>query len=439
MKRAGTVCFALACLLLCLVLSLGTVCFGPAGAGANERLSPLPKLSVKGEVNRAYLSQLSAWFGDHFFLRQECITLRNRLAALTGASPVGDVVLGARDWLYYAPTLTDYTGAEPMTEAELSACARNLELMAEYCGEKGIAFLFVPVPNKNTLYPEHMRGYAPGGQHDAERLLARLEHVPHADLFTLFREQEEVLYYAHDSHWTARGAALGADAINAALGRESAYFAQDFPAQARHQGDLYEMLFPAGTDPEQGPVYGGALRYTREGTDTRPDSITINTAGEGSGVLLAYRDSFGNDLYPYLADSFASAHFSRSTVYDLTLAESLGADALVAELVERNLRYLLTYAPKMPAPRRELAAPAASLPAADLAAGKPGELKGCRRITGSLDTEAERVYLVCPGGIFEAFLLEGGFAAWLPEKETPEQVLFLRGGELLAAPASLAE
>lgn len=435
MKKTGTVIFALCCLLLCLGLSLGTLIFGPAGAGANERLAPLPKLTAKGELNGEYLSQLSAWFGDHFWLRQDCISLRNRLASLTGASPVKDVVLGKEGWLYYAPTLTDYTASEPMTEGELSACARNLALMAEYCEEKGTAFLFVPVPNKNTLYPEHMPTYPAADTHDAQRLLGLLDTVPHVDLFTLFRSQGETLYYAHDSHWTQRGAALGADAILTALGRDSNYFADSFPARARHDGDLYEMLYPAWMDLEHGPVYGGGFTYVREGTDTKPDSITINTTSGGEGTLLCYRDSFGNDLYPYLAEVFAAARFSRSTAYDLTPE----AEAVVIELVERNLRYLLTYAPKMPAPRRDLTVPAASLPETDLVLGKPGQLKGCRQLTGRLDSPAERVYLVCPGGVYEACLLEGGFSAWLPEGEVPETVLVQREGTLYAAPANAVE
>ena len=112
---------------------------------------------------------------------------------------------------------------------------------------------------------------------------------------------------------------------------------------------------------------------------------------------------------------------------------------MVIELVERNLRYLLTYAPKMPAPRRDLTVPAASLPETDLVLGKPGQLKGCRQLTGRLDSPAERVYLVCPGGVYEAFLLEGGFSAWLPEGEVPETVLVQREGTLYAAPANAAE
>ena len=435
--KRSAVCFAVCCLLLCAVLSLGMLAFGPAGAGANERLAQKPKLSNKGKANWSYLSQLADWIGDHFWLRQELITVRNGLAALSGSSPVEDVILGREDWLYYAPTLGDYTGAAALSEGDLAAAAANLGLMAEYCRDRGLSFLFVPVPNKNSLYPERMPGYAPAAERDLQRLLALLpgENVPFADLYSLFREQGETLYYAHDSHWTVKGAALAADGINAALGRKSRYFAGDFSGEQRHDGDLYEMLYPAARDPETGPVYGGTLRYDREGTDTRPDSITINTGGEGTGGLLAYRDSFGNDLYPFLADSFASARFSRSTVYDLTAAEKLGADTVLVELVERNLPYLLTNVPKMPAPQRSLSAGEETGSPVDLVWNGEKGPEGCRQYTGILDPAVGRVYLVCAGGCYEAFRQQdGGFAAWLPEGESPERVLYRLGDRLLSAP-----
>ena len=436
-KNRAAVCFAVCCLLICAVLSLGMLAFGPAGAGANERLTQKPKLSNKGKTNWSYLSQLADWIGDHFWLRQELISLRSSLVSLSGSSPMEDVLLGTEGWLYYAPTLGDYTGSAAMADRDLAACAVNLELMAEYCTARGMDFLFVPVPNKNSLYPEHMLSYPAAEIHDAERLLAFLEEggTPAADLFAVFRQQEETLYYAHDSHWTQKGAALGADAILAALGRRSEYFADDFPARAQHDGDLYEMLYPAWQDLEHGPVFGGTLAYTREGTETRPDSITIQTVGEGSGTLLCYRDSFGNDLYPYLADAFASARFSRSTTYDLTLGESLGADTVIVELVERNLSYLLAYVPKMPAPVRTVSGETEAGEAVDLRLGKTGELKGYRAVSGSLDPDAERVYLVCGESCYEAFRQEkGGFSAWLPEGETPERVLYRLGDRLLSAP-----
>ena len=63
---------------------------------------------------------------------------------------------------------------------------------------------------------------------------------------------------------------------------------------------------------------------------------TRNAAGEGS--LFCWRDSFGIALYPYLAEAYAEAVFSRSTDYRLPEGDW---DTLVLEIVERNLPNLL--------------------------------------------------------------------------------------------------
>ena len=50
---------------------------------------------------------------------------------------------------------------------------------------------------------------------------------------------------------------------------------------------------------------------------------------------------FGIALYPYLAEAFAAAEFSRSADYSVEAFSGLGADAVILEIVERNLPLLL--------------------------------------------------------------------------------------------------
>lgn len=424
--------FAAAVLLLSVALAVGMVFAGPSPAGANEVLSDPPALRDKdGGWNADFLSDTAQWFSDHFFLRQELISWNNRLtAAVFGTSGAEDVILDTDGWLFYGQTLDDYTGLNPMTDRELYGAANNLALMAEYCREEGKQFVFLAAPNKNSLYPELMPECGVTAQtknvDQLFSLLGQME-VPYLDLYTVFAEQEQTLYFAHDSHWNEQGAALAADAINEAFGRESGYFAGDFSQYASHDGDLYEMLYPAFRDPEQSPVYGGSLDFTYASSANKPDSITLVTESGGSGSLLAYRDSFGNLLYPYLADSFGQARFSRSVSYDLTLE----ADFVLIELVERNLGYLVANLPVMPAPERELALPESS-GTAQVTVGKADaglvQVKGTLPLTPDVDSP---VYVVCGGRVYEAFCLKNdGFGLNIPEDMAPEAVAFFRDGAL---------
>ena len=438
-KNIACAAFTALILLLCLIPSLGMLLPAQEGAaGGNQALSRAPSLrDPEGNWNPGYLSQIQDYAGDNFYLRQEMITAWSALNAKGLRSSITeDVVLGTDGWLYFADTLPDYVGLQPMTDREIFSAARNLRLMAEYCESQGARFLFTLAPNKNSLYPEHMPNLTlPSARkpRDAKRLAEELERqgVDYLDCFALFRGQEETLYFKTDSHWNGKGAALAADAVNRALGRSSGYFDGPFTREEVHKGDLYDMLYPAGEGLEADPVYSGELTIEYDVPIRSAENLTIMTHGGGEGSLVMFRDSFGNNLYPYLADSFDAALFSRSMPYRLDLVNQREADYVAAELVERNLRYLIQNIPVMPAPGRGTekpegftvygsgvnfdVKPSEDLPGYVLVTGPPA-------LAGRELPEADSPVLVSAsdGTYYEAFLLEGGGAGlYLPEDVQP--------------------
>lgn len=410
-------------LLICLTPTVGMAFAGPSRPGANEQLASAPVLIRDGNLNHRYLADLTRWINHRFFLRQELISLNNAMeATLFHTSATPDVILGENGWLYYGSTLDDYTGQNPMTPEQLQWAAGNLALVQQYCRETGKDFAFVIAPNKNALYPQNMPAYPVARETNAKALLDLLAQkgVNAVDLFSAFAQQSEILYFAHDSHWNSKGAALGADCINQAFGIQSNYFEADFSGTEDHTGDLFEMLYPAGTDPEKNPVYGDTLNYTVT-QGQKADSVTIKTEGSGQGRLAVYRDSFGNLLYPYLADSAESAYFSRSVKYDLTVE----ADRIVVELVERNLQYLITNAPTMPAP--ETAAPTLSQILGTV------RYEGTNTVRGTLPTAADAdkgVYILCGDTAYQAFRLDNNtYSAMLPAQSAPTHLVYTLDGQ----------
>ena len=430
-KTYGNLLFCLLFALLCILPLAGMLLLGPSKAGANEVLANKPTLIEKnGSVNVEYLSDLGKYVRDRFGFRQELITANAKLtAAVFGESATEKVILGEDGWLYYTDTLADFTGTNPMTQRELFCAANNLRLMAEYTQSQGRQFRFMIAPNKNSLYGEYMPNYGARAEiTDADRLMALLEEkgVPTVDLFTAFRQEEETLYFAHDSHWNSKGAALGADLVNDAFGVESSYYTADFSQTVPHNGDLYAMLYPAFPDPETDVVYGGTLDYEFTTSATRPDAIVLNTQGKGDLDLLAYRDSFGILLFPFLSDSYASARFSRSTAYDMTYE----ADCILVELVERNLRYLTKNLPVMPAPQIALTLPEAVSGSISVTAATRGDYL---QVKGQLPAADENspIYVICDGTAYEAFCLDqSGFGLSLSPESTPEYALCTVEGAL---------
>lgn len=429
--------FIAAVLLLCLIPSVGMLLPKQTETGGNEVLAPPPALrTADGQVNTDYLPQMMGYVEDNYFLRQELVSAWSALNQnVLHTSIAENVVLGKDGWLYFGDTLDDYTGANPMSEREIFSAARNLVLIQEFCERQGAQFLFVIAPNKNSLYPEYMPDLTISGQkHDAQRLLEQLaiQRVPCVDLFSLFRSQEETLYFTQDSHWNSKGAALAADAIHQALECPTSYFQQPFVPEASHLSDLYAMLYPTGTWRETDQTYGGELSFAYDAPFRSPNDMTIQTfGGRFAGSLLMFRDSFGMLLYPYMADNCQRALFSRSMPYKMELAAQQEADFVVAELVERNLDYLIENPPLMPSPERAVTRKADTADSDTiLLETEPAQsMPGYMLVRGALPVRPDDNALVsffAGDRCWEAFLLEdNGFALYVPDTALVRDELYV--------------
>lgn len=432
--------------MLCLIPSVGMLIFGEAQPAANEVLAGRPSVTTRsGELNLSFLSDVSDYIADRFAFRQELATAWAGVnAKLLGTSVEEQVILGSDGWLYFSDTLPDYMG-QGMSDTELRYLANDLALMQEYIESQGKHFIFTVAPNKNSIYSEHMPEYIENrhSESNAARVGAYLDAagVNYLDLFDILGNEEN-LYYKTDTHWNSRGAALAADGLLNMLDRGGDYSTASFAVSEEHRGDLYEMLYPAGRATETATVYGGEFSYVCESDPNGGNAITIKTSCDGgSGVLMCWRDSFGIALYPYLAQSFVAATFSRSADYNLTLADS--ADTVIIELVERNLSNILSREPTFPAPVRELSATAnVGTIAVDYDEAKSGVMAGYVRVSGELGADmldpGGHVYIAAGDTAYEAYVCASSgsdslrFFAWIPAGNAAHQVITTLNSEYTA-------
>ena len=424
MRRIACILFIALFFLACLVPSVGMLIAGPSEAAANEPPAAAPQLKrFDGSWNADVLTQLRDYLGKGFFLRLDGITAWDRLlSGVFRTSGNDDVLIGPDGWLFFGAAVNDISGDGQMSDREIWCAARSLALMREYAEAHGADFVFTVPCGKYTLYPAHAPSFVTVAEgSNRERLAALLPSmgVTYADQFAAFTAVPEELYWRWDSHWTERGAALGADAILAALGRESDYFAGPFTSEETHQGDLYAMLYPRGADREPSYAYvpGFTFEYTSRFRDY--DDMLITTIAPGKeGSLLLFRDSSGRSLYPYLAESFGAAYISRSNNYRLDLIDGQNASVVVCELAERTLDYLLRYPAVYEAPTRDPAVLADAEPVeSELTADASGSLcPTLQKLTGILPETAvdAPVYVAVGGTVYEAIPDEGGFTCWLP-------------------------
>lgn len=445
MKKAKLI-FISIFIVLCLIPSVGMLIFGEAQPAANEVLAGRPSVTTRsGELNLSFLSDVSDYIADRFAFRQELATAWAGVnAKLLGTSVEEQVILGSDGWLYFSDTLPDYMG-QGMSDTELRYLANDLALMQEYIVSQGKHFIFTIAPNKNSIYSEHMPEYIENrhSESNAARVGAYLDAagVNYLDLLNILGNEEN-LYYKTDTHWNSRGAALAADGLLNMLDRGGDYSTASFAVSEEHRGDLYEMLYPAGRATETATVYGGEFSYVCESDPNGGNAITIKTSCDGgSGGLMCWRDSFGIALYPYLAQSFVAATFSRSADYNLTLADS--ADTVIIELVERNLSNILSREPTFPAPVRELSATAnVGTIAVDYDEAKSGVMSGYVRVSGELGADmldpGGHVYIAAGDTAYEAYVCVSSgsdslrFFAWIPAGNAAHQVITTLNSEYTA-------
>lgn len=438
----------------CLVPSLGMLVLPEEQAAANQTLARAPSLTTAdGKWNGNVLQEITDYTADHFALRQEMITANAALeAAVFRVSAEEKVTLGRDGWLFYTETLDDYLHTGALTQRQLYGAARTLALLTEYAEGRGARLVFTVAPNKASLYPEYLPyvGQPLEGEDDIDRLLPLLEQqgVDYVDLFAAFRGQDEALYYRLDSHWTVRGAALAHDILLSALDPEGAepFFTGSWQSAPGHLGDLYEMLYPTGGELEDEITFDRPFTFSYVRPIRSAEDQRIETENpDRTGTLLMFRDSFGNNLYPFLAEDYGRAVFSRAMPYQMSLLDETGADTVVIELVERNLSYLAVHAPIFPAPQRWLSGtPAEGTASARLTAADDGLLEGYARLegalTGPVDVDSpvyvqlgETLYEASPAG--QAGDGEVPFTLYVPRDAALEeaQVVYLQGGVVCAA------
>ena len=242
------------------------------------------------------------------------------------------VVAGKDGWLFLRETSLDYPG--PGGEDKVRAHAELIARLAAWWRERGTLLLAVPVPNKESLFPDRL----PARAHVRPMLPTLLDALtkagaPFVDLRPALDPAHGLTFLPNDSHWSPLGARRAAEAVAADA---RARFPTGLPgpgcdaefvvgAAGTHFGDLQRMLgFRSGSAAEKAFNAPTAWISVRAKGDVRP------IAGpDGSSVVVcgtSFSHSFG-------WSEMIAAAFDR-VVVDATVAGK-GPTLRLLELAER--------------------------------------------------------------------------------------------------------
>jgi len=297
------------------------------------------KLAVKPELRLDNLFNFSKafndYYNDHFKFRGEIIYLYNLIKVKWfNVSPTPRVLVGKDGWLFFDQpdlrpgTVDYYRSLTPFSPEELHQWKEVLEHRYRWLSRRGVLYLFVIAPNKNTIYPEFMPDHIRKVRKDSRmdqlvEYLKRHSRVPLLDLRQPLRKAKKKypVYSKTDTHWNDFGAYIAYREIIKYLSR---YFegAKPLPL-SRYQididdhmgGDLAimlslhdkvlreEMVFlnplePLAVESRKLPRLS---RFVRQG-ETRCKEAPLPD-------ILMVHDSFYHRLRPFLSQSFSRVHY----------------------------------------------------------------------------------------------------------------------------------
>jgi hypothetical protein len=251
---------------------------------------------------------------------------------------------------------------------------RILSNKKQWLKERGIAYLYMVAPNKQSIYPEFLPGHYRKFQ-KASRLDQLLTGSPDTisepllDVRPYLRQEKSTirLYDKSDTHWNYHGALLAYQELMQRVhslfpdfhAREIFTFLPDW--QGGTGGDLALMLGREQTTVEERPVIDTAdFNAVQKPVAEKLTALLhlpqlkpyYTENGKGQLRVLILHDSFFNTISPFTSESFQEAFYIWQ-YYDMTTLEFFNRknfsalldmyqpDLVIEETVERFLPYFL--------------------------------------------------------------------------------------------------
>ena len=304
----------------------------------NRALAPRPPPLAQAPALEPWLRAWDKFMSDHFGGRDACIRAYHRThLAVFGVTGLHGVLAGRDGWLYYTgnSSMEAVRGVLPPDPGCLDLWTTKLDDRRAWLADRGIPFVYVPAPDKHTIHPEHLPATIrpAGGRTRLDALLERLARagVEAVDLRPALRAAAAAgpVYLVNDSHWTDRGASVGAAVVAARLAAHVTLRPAPRHAFTRGPpppGDLSIMLGLADELPELADL-------------AQPPPPLLSALGvappDARPRVLVLHDSFG-EFARFLSEQVTVECHATSDL-DPDLVSTLRPDAVVCECVERYL------------------------------------------------------------------------------------------------------
>jgi hypothetical protein len=273
-------------------------------------------------------------------------------------------LIGKERWLIYTAegSIDDYQHINAFSQADLLRLQQDLDTLNEDLHQKGIKFLVVIPPNKNTIYPEYVPDEIPviNGPSRYDQFMEYMRQHGKTQILDLRpalleARKTRVVYFAKDTHWNDHGAVVGYQQIMLAL-------QPDFPVLEPHPLSDFQEITQTGVardlaqniiapdlvsdDIVLSPLYVSNTAYVQTKYDSRRLTIATNPNAALPKAVI-YHDSFFYNLIPLIGDHFHKAFFiplnSPPEVWNFSWIDNEKPDIVILEFTERYIDQISKY------------------------------------------------------------------------------------------------
>jgi len=328
--------------------------------------APKPGFPRDAKAFYKFPAEYEAHFADTFGLRDKLLRANSIEKLLwSGLSPTNSQIVGDDGWIFYAGdrSMEIIRGVKPLSNEALAAWQREFDERARMHAAGGRRYLFVLVPNKETIYPERLPdSIRPTGPTRMDQLLAWMREYGRADLldmrpaFLAAKKDDtgplDPLYTPYGTHWTSRGVYTAYAAIVGHLA-QGTNFRGPLPFS-----DFQLVRYAEGADSFASNLYlSGLLVQPGDALfRVQPNTLSViehklspprrfRTRSLEANLLPAavvFHDSFGPFISVTLAQSFQSLDMCEG-VYDRSRIDPRETKIVVEMFVER---YLFRHPPR---------------------------------------------------------------------------------------------
>jgi alginate O-acetyltransferase complex protein AlgJ len=337
----------------------------PVASSENRALAKFPGMPRNFQQIKIFSDLFMGFYRDHFGFRNTLIRglALGRFHGGLGMDRGTNIIIGKDGFLFFPSSVQDGFLAErsldPFSSAQLDEWQQLLERRNKFFTERGIPFIVVIPPDKQSIYtemmPEEFSRVGPKTRLDQliDRLRETHSPVRLVDLRPVLLEAKKYhrIYFKTDTHWNDYGAFAAypviLDAIQSVLpGRKLVpQPLSDFiPRTRRKSGDLAKYMDLYYEYDEDWLELERRVPFPRVSSTENPYAMVVTHGPDPTAPrLFMYHDSFTNYLGQFLGPNFSTATWQWTNTLDGQEALNAKPDVVVDEFLER-----LLYAPLPP-------------------------------------------------------------------------------------------